>query len=215
MSAHHGVGADDNVVLDGGATQDGGAPADEHVVPDGHGLFIAKNLPGLALHNRPAIVVRKNRDGSGKVHVVANGQKVRIGDVHTSVFGAVKRNVLPNRYPLRPQVLQVTLVVHQKPVINVPNGILYSHKRTSKLENSTHGGGIQKPRRLMFQQSHEPPLRKPKLAARILVDHLQQALVTRHLAYSRNGIAATLSANAGHLLPNAHLHVNEQRLAQT
>jgi hypothetical protein len=46
MAAHDGVRADDGVILDGSAAQDGGAPAHEHVVADVDRFLVAENLAG-------------------------------------------------------------------------------------------------------------------------------------------------------------------------
>lgn len=96
MTAHHSMGADDHVVLDGRAAKDSGAPPDENVVANGDWLLIAQDLTRLALDYRPAVVMSKDGNGPREVNVVADCQKVRVGDVDVRVAGAMERDVLTN-----------------------------------------------------------------------------------------------------------------------
>ena len=65
------------------------------------------------------------------------------------------------------------------------------------------------------QQLHKGPLRKAKSLARIVVYHPQQALIACHLPYGTTCVTSALAAHAGHLLRDAHLHIDEQRLLQS
>lgn len=96
MTAHHGMGTDNHVVLDGRAAKDGGAPPDENIVANGDWFLIAQDLTRFALDYGPAVVMSQDCNGSSEVNVVSDGQKVWIGDVDTRVTGAMERDVLAN-----------------------------------------------------------------------------------------------------------------------
>lgn len=90
------MGADDHVILDSRAAEDGGAPPNEDVIADGDRFLVAQNLTRLALDYRPAVVMSKDGNGPREVNVVADCQKVRVGDVDVRVAGAMERDVLTN-----------------------------------------------------------------------------------------------------------------------
>ena len=96
MTAHHGMGTDNHIVLDGRAAKDSGAPPDENVVANSDWLLIAQDLTRFALDYGPAVVMSQDSNGPREVNVVADCQKVRVGDVDVRVAGAMERDVLTN-----------------------------------------------------------------------------------------------------------------------
>lgn len=99
MAAHHGMGTDNHVVLDGRAAKDGGAPPDENVVANGDRFLIAQDLTRFALDYGPAVVMSQDSDWSGEINVISDGQKVWIGHVDMRFSRTMERNVLADSDP--------------------------------------------------------------------------------------------------------------------
>lgn len=160
VAAHHGMGADDHVVLNGSAAQNGSAPSDKDIVADCDRFLVAQDLTRLALDHGPAVVMCQDGNGAREVNVVADGQKVRVSGVDARIAGTMERNILSDSDSARAQILQVSLVVHKELVVNLPHNVFQRHVCASNLENPALRRDVENVRGPPPQQLHERPLRK-------------------------------------------------------